>query len=165
MVPMSLCFSLSFFFAPLLTALGRPSWRLAVVALHATLNVAVIWAGVAYGIAGVALALTLVQVVMYFVELGLLRRLVEFDLLAYLKLALAPLLAAAAMAALVVALQLWLWPWLAGWTVLAIAVPAGAAVYVAVMALIARDRLREVVDIARGLKHPSPAPQGESPPQ
>jgi PST family polysaccharide transporter len=158
LVPMSLCFSLSFFFAPLLTALGRPSWRLAVVALHATLNVAAIWAGVTFGIAGVALALSLVQLVMYFVELGLLRRLVEFDLLAYLQLALAPLLAAAAMAALVVALQLWLWPWLAGWAVLAIAVAAGAGLYVGVIAAIAPSRLREIIDLARGLR-PSPAPR------
>ena len=68
------------------------------------------------------------------------------------------------MAALVVALQLWLWPWLAGWAVLAIAVAAGAAVYVAVMALIAPSRLREIADLARGLR-PSPAPREESLPR
>jgi O-antigen/teichoic acid export membrane protein len=151
LVPMSLCFSLSFFFAPLLTALGRPIWRLAIVALHAALNLGAIWVGVAFGIAGVALALTLVQLVMYFVELALLRRLVDFAMPAYLRLMLAPLLAAAAMAGLVVGLQRWLAPTTAGWAVLAIVIPAGAAGYLAVMALIAAGRLREIVDLARGL--------------
>jgi PST family polysaccharide transporter len=151
LVPMSLCFSLSFFFAPLLTALGRPSWRLAVVGLHAALNLAAIWVGVAFGIAGVALALTLVQLVMYFVELGLLHRLVDFALPAYLRLILAPLLAATAMAGLVVGLQLWLVPAIPGWAVLAIVIPAGAAAYLAVMALVAPTRLREIIDLGRSL--------------
>ena len=159
LVPMSLCFSLSFFFAPLLTALGRPSWRLAIVGLHAALNLAAIGVGVAFGIAGVALALTCVQLAMYFVELALLRRLVDFSLPAYLRLHLAPLLAAAAMAALVAGLQLWLVPRLPGWAVLALDIPAGAAAYLAAIALVAPARLREVIDLARSLGR-----RGEAPP-
>jgi PST family polysaccharide transporter len=151
LAPMSLAFSLSFFFAPLMTALGRPGWRLGVVAIHASLNLLAIRLSVGQGIAGVAAALSLVQVGMYFVELSLLHRLVRFSLPRYLGEAGPPLVAAALMAAGVAGLQAWLGPLLPRAALLGLEILAGAAIYLAVILLVARHRLRELLELGRGL--------------
>jgi PST family polysaccharide transporter len=158
LAPQSLAFSLSFFFAPLMTALGKPAWRLGVVAIHACLNLVAIRLSLGHGIAGVAAALSLVQVGMYFVELSLLHRLVRFSLPRYLAEAGPPLVAAALMAAGVAGLQAWLGPALPRAASLGLEILAGAAIYLAVMLVVARNRLREILDLGRGLLRRGAAP-------
>ena len=146
----SLAYCLGFFFGQVVTALGRPTVRLAVVVAQAVVQVALSLLGVRYGIPGVAAAVAATQVIFYGVELAVLHRMVRFSLPAYLGEALVPGLAAAAMAMAVLLLE----------NALADARPAhqlvagvllGSAVYGAVLLLLARTRLGEFIDLVRRL--------------
>jgi O-antigen/teichoic acid export membrane protein len=147
----SLGYCLSFFFGHVVTALGRPGVRLGVVVAQGLSQTGLVLFGVQYGVLGVALAVTVNQALFYVVELLVLRRLARFALAAYLREALLPLLAAAAMAVGVVLLQ----ERMAGDPAairLAAGIAVGAVIYGAIILLFARRRLGELVDLAKGLR-------------
>ncbi|MEA2779145.1 MAG: teichuronic acid exporter, partial [Rhodospirillaceae bacterium] len=147
----SLGYCLSFFFGHVVTALGRPGVRLGVVVAQGLSQTGLVLFGVQYGVLGVALAVTVNQALFYVVELLVLRRLARFSLAAYLREALLPLLAAAAMAVGVVLLQ----ERMAGDPAairLAAGIAVGAVIYGAIILLFARRRLGELVDLAKGLR-------------
>jgi PST family polysaccharide transporter len=147
----SLAYCLGFFFGQVVTALGRPKIRLVVVLAQAVTQAGLSLIGVAHGIPGVALAVATTQIIFYAVELTVLRRLVRFSVTGYLSEAAAPSLAALVMAAAVLGVESLLGgqrPALQ----LAAGVTVGLVVYLAMLLLLARKRLSELVDLARGLK-------------
>jgi O-antigen/teichoic acid export membrane protein len=147
----SLAYCLGFFFGHVVTALGRPTIRLGVVTAQALTQVGLSLIGVRWGIPGVAVAVAATQIIFYGVELTVLRRLVSFPLGSYLGEALVPSLGAAAMAAAVLGFETLLTgesPALQ----LGTGVVLGTVVYVAVLLLFARGRLRELVQMAKGLR-------------
>jgi O-antigen/teichoic acid export membrane protein len=162
---MSLCFALSFFFGHLLTALDRAGWRFWVTASNAALNIAAVLVAVPFGVEAVAAALGLVQVVIYGVELAVLRRAVPFGVAGYLRNLLVPAAAAALMAGTVWAARLALLPHLAPAALLAASIAIGVAVYALATWLLAPQLYREVIDLLRALLQrpmpPAPA-EGES---
>ena len=146
-----MAYCLGFFFGHVVTALGRPTIRLGVVTAQALTQVGLSLIGVQWGIPGVAVAVAATQIIFYGVELAVLRRLVRFPVAAYLGEALVPGLGAAAMAAAVMGVESLLTgerPALQ----LAAGVAIGTLVYVAVLLLFARGRLRELVQMAKGLR-------------
>jgi O-antigen/teichoic acid export membrane protein len=147
----SLAYCLAFFFGQVLTALGRPALRLGVVLAQAATQAGLSLLGVRWGIPGVALAVAATQVIFYGVELSVLRRLVRFPLGAYLGEALLPGLAAAAMAAAVLGMEAYL-PDAHPVPRLAVGLALGAAVYAAAIALFARRRIGELIDLVKGLR-------------
>ncbi len=147
----SLAYCLGFFFGHVVTALGRPTLRLGVVLGQALVQAALSLLGVRYGIPGVAGAMAAAQIVFYGVELMVLRRLVRFSIPGYLREALLPALASAAMAAAVLALESALAGTGAGLR-LAAGILLGTAVYGALLLAFGRARLREFVDLLQRLK-------------
>ncbi len=147
----SLGFCLSFFFGHVLTALGRPGLRLGIVTAQAISQAVLSLIGVRFGMAGIAVAVTMNQILFYGVELYVLRRNAGFSLRAYLGEGMIPLIASIAMAAAVVLLG----EQMAGtrpiFRLLA-QVALGAAAYGGVIFMLARERLRELLDMARGLR-------------
>jgi O-antigen/teichoic acid export membrane protein len=147
----SLAYCLSFFFGHVVTALGRPTVRLAVVVAQALCQAATTLVGVRWGIPGVAAAVVATQVLFYAVELAVLRRLVRFSMLEFLYPAVVPGVAAAAMAVVVLLVQ----GALAGTSpalALVAGVAAGMAVYGGIVLLLARPRLRELAELVRRLR-------------
>lgn len=147
----SLAYCLGFFFGHVVTALGRPTLRLGVVLGQALVQAALSLLGVRYGIPGVAGAMAAAQIVFYGVELMVLRRLVRFSIPGYLREALLPALASAAMAAAVLALESALAGTGAGLR-LAAGILLGTVVYGALLLAFGRARLREFVDLLQRLK-------------
>jgi O-antigen/teichoic acid export membrane protein len=147
----SLGFCLSFFFGQVLTALGRPGLRLGVVVAQAISLCAVCLIGVRFGLAGVSLAVMLNQVLFYGVELVILRRNAGFSLAAYLGEGMLPLVGSVIMAAGVILLGRAMgdFPPIAR---LAADVALGMAIYGAILLIFARHRLRELLEMARGLR-------------
>jgi O-antigen/teichoic acid export membrane protein len=147
----SLGFCLSFFFGQVLTALGRPGLRLGVVVAQAISLCAVCFIAVRFGLAGVSLAVMLNQVLFYGVELVILRRNAGFSLPAYLGEGMLPLAGSVAMAAGVILLGRAMgdFPPIAQ---LAADVALGMAIYGAILLIFARHRLRELLEMARGLR-------------
>jgi len=161
---MSLCFALGFFFGHLLTALNRAGWRFWVMALNAGLNVLAILLAVDFGVAAVAGGLGVVQVMVYAIELVVLRRAVSFDLGAYLRSLLVPAAAAALMAGTVWAVRMTLAPHLAPVVLLASCVALGVLLYGISTWLLAPQLYREVFGLMRGLlRRPPPAPEEPMP--
>lgn len=161
---MSLCFGLSFFFGHLLTALDRAGWRFWVMALNAGLNILAVILAVRFGVAAVAGALGLVQVVIYAVELMVLRRAVPFAVGSYLRNLLVPAAAAALMAGAVWALRTALAPQLAPAALLASCISVGVLLYGLTTWLLAPQLYQEVFGLVRGLlRRPPPVPEGPMP--
>jgi O-antigen/teichoic acid export membrane protein len=147
----SLAYCLSFFFGHVVTALGRPTVRLAVVVAQALCQAATTLVGVHWGIPGVAVAVVATQVLFYAVEFTVLRRLVRFSMIEFLYPAVVPGVAAAAMAVVVLLVQeapAETSPALA----LVAGVAAGIAVYGGIVLLLARPRLRELAELVRRLR-------------
>jgi O-antigen/teichoic acid export membrane protein len=147
----SLAYCLGFFFGHVTTALGRPSLRLGVVLAQSLAQIGLSLVGVIYGIPGVAIAMAATQVVFYGVELAVLRYLVRFSVPAFLREGLLPGLAALGMAAAVLGFE----------AILASTRPAlqlaggvalGLIVYLVIISLFGRDRIREMVELLKGLK-------------
>jgi PST family polysaccharide transporter len=147
----SLGYCLSFFFGHVLTALGRPGLRLGIVTAQALSQTVMSLIGVRFGVAGVAVAVTLNQILFYGVELLVLRSNAGFSLRAYLGEGLVPLAASIAMAAVVVLLGQAMAGQRPVFQLLA-QVALGLAIYGAIILVFARHRLTELLDIARGLR-------------
>jgi PST family polysaccharide transporter len=147
----SLGYCLSFFFGHVLTALGRPGLRLSIVTAQAIALAIVSLVGIRFGLAGVAVAVTLNQLVFYGVELMFLRANAGFSLAAYLGEGLVPLAAAVVMAAAVLLLD-WEMTGIRPILRLIAQVGLGAAIYGAIVLIFARHRLTEVLSLARGLR-------------
>ena len=151
----SLAYCLGFYFGHVVTALGRPSLRLGVVLAQSLVQMGLSLVGVVYGIPGVAAAMAATQLIFYGVELMVLRRLVRFSLSAFLLKGVLPGLAALVMAAAVLGFE----SLLAGRGAavqLAGGVVLGVVVYGAIILLFGRKRVRELVDLLRGLRGTSP---------
>jgi hypothetical protein len=134
-----------------LTALGRPGLRLGIVTAQALSQTVMSLIGVRFGVAGVAVAVTLNQILFYGVELLVLRSNAGFSLRAYLGEGLVPLAASIAMAAVVVLLGQAMAGQRPVFQLLA-QVALGLAIYGAIILVFARRRLTELLDIARGLR-------------
>jgi O-antigen/teichoic acid export membrane protein len=151
----SLGFCLSFFFGHVLTALGRPGLRLGIVLAQALGQVAFSVIGVQFGLAGLCLGVVANQVLFYLVELLFLQRNAGFSLTTYLGEGLLPLAASLLMAAAVVLLG----RSLAGErpvAQLAAEIALGAVVYAILLLIFARQRLKEPLEMARGLRRRQP---------
>lgn len=144
-------FCLAFFFGQVLTALGRPSLRLVVVICQALSLSVLVLIGVRFGVAGVAGAVAVNQLLFYMVELAVLRGVVRFPLGAYLARALPPALAAALMAGAVLLLE----QAMAGERALfrlPAAVGLGILVYGGALLVISRPRLLGLIELLRRLR-------------
>jgi len=107
--------------------------------------------GVRFGLTGVALAVTLNQILFYGVELLVLRSNAGFSLRAYLGEALVPVAASFVMAGAVVLLGRALTGQRPIFQLLA-QVTLGLAIYGGLVFMLAQRRLKELRDIARGLR-------------
>jgi PST family polysaccharide transporter len=87
--------SLSHFNGSLIKGAGKPAWRLGIASVQASVNVAAVWLGVRYGIAGVALAITLAGFALYPLGFFAVRKLTAIEPLRYASQFVAPLLASA----------------------------------------------------------------------
>jgi polysaccharide transporter, PST family len=147
----SLGYCLSFFFGHVLTALGRPGLRLAIVTAQAVSLAVVSVIGVSFGLVGVAVGATLNQILFYGVELLFLRRNAGFSLAAYLGEVLVPLAASLVMAAAVLLLGREMTGFRPILQLIG-EVGLGAAIYAGILLIFARHRLKEVLSLARGLR-------------
>lgn len=133
---------------PALLAMGKPRWELAVAALEAALTVTAFLVAVRWGLVAVAAGFVLSRLLTAPVVLGMLHRLTGLtprDLAARL----APsLLASVPMALIVHAVGLRL-PTLPGAAHLTVQVALGVALYAVLLRVVAPERLREGLDLAR----------------
>jgi O-antigen/teichoic acid export membrane protein len=151
----SLAYCLGFYFGHVVTALGRPSLRLGVALAQSLVQMGLSLVGVIYGIPGVAAAVAATQLIFYGVELLVLRRLVRFSLSGFLGEGVLPGLAALVMAGAVLGVE----AILAGTrpaVQLAGGIAVGITVYGAIVFLFGRKRVREMIELLRGLKGGSP---------
>ncbi len=147
----ALCYCLAFFFGHVLTALGRPTLRLIVVICQAFCLAALVLVGVRFGVAGVAGAVALNQLLFYMVELAVLRSVARFPLGAYLARAWPPALAAALMAGAVLLLE----QAMAGERALLrlpAAVGLGILVYGGALLVVSRPRLQGLIELLKRLR-------------
>jgi O-antigen/teichoic acid export membrane protein len=147
----SLAYCLGFYFGHVVTALGRPSLRLGVVLAQALAQIGLSLVGVIYGIPGVAAAMAATQIVFYGVELMVLRRLVGFSLAAFLGEGVLPGVAALIMAAAVFGLE-GVFAGMRPAAQLAGGIVLGIVVYLGIISLFGRARVRELVELLKGLK-------------
>jgi len=144
-------FCLAFFFGQVLTALGRPSLRLAVVICQALSLGVLVLIGVRFGVAGVAGAVAVNQLLFYMVELLVLKGVARFPLGAYLARAWPPVLAAALMGGAVLLLE----QAMAGQRAM-LRLPAGVGlgmlVYGGALLVISRPRLLGLIELLRRLR-------------
>ena len=147
----TLLYALGFFLSNVLTAVGRPGLRLLLTTIQAVASAGLVMVALPRGPAAVALAMGAAALLAYGVNAAMLWRLIGLDPFAYHRQAWP-----AAAATLLMAAALWaLAPSLAGWSNLATLgakVAAGAAIYLAATALLARRQWREVIELARSLK-------------
>lgn len=131
-----------------LKALGRPGWRLAIMAVSVLVLVGAFAVAVQLGITAVALALVIVTYLFAPVWLFAVHRLVGLDARRYLKQIGPPLVASVVMAVLVYALKLAAESWPLALRV-SVLVVAGLAVYGGALWLLARTMVEEVLSLAR----------------
>ena len=145
----SLGYCLSFFFGHVLTALGRPGIRLGIVTAQAIGQALFSLIGVQFGLAGLCVGVVANQALFYLVELLFLQRSAGFSLAHYLREGVLPLLASLAMAAGVVffSREASLGPILQ----LIAEVALGAIIYGVLLIVFARPRLKEPLEMAKGL--------------
>jgi len=145
----SLGYCLSFFFGHVLTALGRPGVRLGIVIAQAIGQALFSLIGVQFGLAGLCIGVVANQVLFYLVELLFLQRSAGFSLAHYLWEGVLPLVASLAMAAGVVIFsrEASLGPVLQ----LIAEVVLGAVIYGVLLIIFARPRLKEPLEMAKGL--------------
>jgi len=136
---------------PALTAGGRPELAVRHVMVPAVLIPAAVLIGVRWGISGVALAWTLTYPVAFFIVSVFIRRALGIDANDQLRPIIKPAIAGFAMCAATYAAQI---TFLADWSALPrllLTVPLGAAVYIAALWLVARDRVLETLSFGRGV--------------
>ena len=97
--------ALSYFTTTMLVSLGKPQWRIGIVALTAVLNVTGFLITVRHGIVAVAVSLTVVGYLTAPISFWALNRLVAVSWRAYLARVRGPAIAAGAMAAILIGLQ------------------------------------------------------------
>jgi len=151
----SLVYAMGFFLSDVLTALGRPGRKLALILFQATLSIAAVLAVIRLGPAAVALAMAGAAFATYIVNALMLRRLIGLDLVAYHRQSLVAALSTGAMAAAVWASS---FPLADAPLIVAAAVKIalGAAVYGISTALIARRQWREIFELVRALRGTAP---------
>lgn len=131
-----------------LKSLGRPGWRLAIMAVSVALVVAAFAVAVQWGIVAVAWALVGVTYAMAPVWLWATNRLVGLSFRRYLSQTGPPLVASLMMAALVLALELMVRDWPLLWQVVVL-VATGIAAYALSLWVIARPMARETLSLVR----------------
>jgi PST family polysaccharide transporter len=146
------------FFSACYRAMGRPGWVLALALVYVGTGIAAIYLLLPLGIEVVAAAWVAKSVLLLPMQIVLLRRLLHRPVRALATPPVAPLAASAIMAGAVIALRWGLGAAVGDAALLAIAVPAGALVYLAVIALIAPDLIRSTASAVRLSAAPSPAP-------
>jgi O-antigen/teichoic acid export membrane protein len=141
----SLVHWLAFFFGHVITALGWPRMRLAIVTAR-SLTQLTAFSSVSATHCWVATGGAVTQIIFYGIELAILRRLVKFSLSAYLRVAWCPGLAAATMAVVVVYIEHF---FVNAHSILLLAmeVALGGGVYGVVLLAFARLRGRQLVDL------------------
>lgn len=131
------------------TALGKPSWRVVIVAFTSVLNTVAFLIAVEYaGIVAVALAATIVGLVVTPISFWALHRLAPFSVRTYLKLIGGPAVASGALALAVVGLQQLL-PGDHQVIALAVLSAAGLLVYAVTVHVVSRPLAREGVQLLR----------------
>ena len=136
-----------YFNAAIMLAAGQPSWRLAVNAINAVVNVAAFVLVVRWGIVAVAAAYVVRGYLLAPLPLVLVRRLIGMEWGAYLRSFGAPALSTAIMAAGVLALRTALIDAATPLVVLLACVPAGALMYGGTLWLLAPDRVQQVIGL------------------
>ncbi len=131
-----------------LKSLGRPGWRLVIMAVSVSLLVGAFAIAVQWGIVAVAWALVVVTYLMAPVWLRATHRLVDLSFRRYVAQIGPPLLASVVMAGGVFALKPFLDTWLLPWRFVAL-VTAGMMIYVAALWVIARPMATETLDLVR----------------
>lgn len=142
--------SLTHFNGSLIKGAGKPAWRLGIASIHATLNVAAVWAGVRYGITGVAVAITLAGFALYPLGFFAVRKLTAIEPLRYARQFVAPLLASALCVAVALGVRLAARD-LADPLRIGLATGAGALAYGLGLRLVAPELWRRAQGLVRGL--------------
>ena len=140
--------SVSYLNSSSLTALGKPSWRVVIVAVTSALNTAAFLVAVQYGIVAVAVAATCVGFVVMPISYWAMHKLVPFSVRRYLTLIGGPVVASVALAAAVVGLQLLL-PDTRPVIALAALTAAGVAAYALTVRTVARPLAEEGFQLLR----------------
>lgn len=133
--------SLLFLDNQVMTALGKPSWRLAVSMANVGLSVLGVLIGIRWGLMGVAVGLTLASFLIWPISLLAMRRLINFSLAHYFARYVAPCASSLTMAAVVIIVRRALPTSPSAWS-LTVMVCAGAIAYGAVTWIIAPASLR-----------------------
>lgn len=131
-----------------LKSLGRPGWRLAIMAVSVLVLVVAFGIAVQWGIVAVAWALVVVTYGMAPVWLIATHRLVELSVRKYLAQIGPPLLASVVMAGVVFALKSAVAVWPLTWRVPTL-VATGVAAYVGTLWVVARPMARETLNLVR----------------
>jgi PST family polysaccharide transporter len=131
-----------------LTALGKPSWRVVIVGVASILETAAYLVAVQYGIVEVAIAATVVGVVMTPVSYWALHRLVPYSVRTYLKQIAGPLAGSLALAAAVLGVG-YVLPDLRPLVALVILASIGVVAYAVAVRVVARPLADEGLELLR----------------
>lgn len=145
------------FFTACYRALGKASWTLVLSALYIVLGVAIVLACTPLGIAAMAAGWVVKSILLLPVQLVLLRRLLGIGIRPLVSPIGSPLVSALAMGAALLGLNLGLGDRLGDLAFLAVAVPIGAAVYLAAAFAISPDLIRVAGRTARLMAAPQRA--------
>jgi hypothetical protein len=149
------------FFTACYRALDRAGWTLALALVYVGTGVLAIYLVMPLGIEAVAVAWVAKSILLLPVQMLLLGRLLDLPMRAVAAPLAAPLAASALMALVLAGIRWGLGAGAGDLTVLLVAVPAGALVYLAAIALIAPDLIRTTASAFRLSVAPSPAVHAE----
>lgn len=136
-----------YFSGSIITAAGKPSWRLAISLLGTTVNVVGFAIAVRWGIVAVAAALVVSGYLVAPIELWVVRRLIGIDVRTYLGQAAVPFLGTLAMVAVLLTLKYTFGQELGLRVQVVVYVLAGIVTYLAAVHLMARSLLAELRDL------------------
>jgi PST family polysaccharide transporter len=139
--------ALNYLNSTMIKALGKPSWRVAIVSINAVLNVVAFAFAVTHGINAVAIALVIVGYVVLPVSYWAVHRLMPVDPVTYVRHVWGPLAASLALAGAAFAVRRALEDGSPLVTLIA-AGAAGLLAYCVVLVLVARPLSREIRDLA-----------------
>ena len=153
LIPMGMIGSLSGFIGSMIAAKGKPSWNVTLGLLGLSVGVIAIIAAVPLGLVAVSFAYAISTVAGYSAGLWVVKRMVGFEMTAYLKNIAIALGAALAMGILVVLLGATLLASAPANARLILSVVAGAAFYVGLVRVIRPQLIRELLELGRTIRN------------
>jgi PST family polysaccharide transporter len=141
--------SVLFFNGSVMRASGKPNWEFAIMLISSSISMLGFLVAVRWGIVAVAASYVITGYLLSPVSYIALRRLIQIDILTYLKQFSAPFLASAIMVGTIMVLKFVLKPLdLNAYLELSVYIVAGALAYLLVILLTARELSQKVLDLA-----------------